>query len=226
MRTRLGPLSLLAGCLLPVVGAFAIDTTALGLICVAAELLAFGWLLSEPRATAIRLTFGAFAALSIMATTWLYGGHDADIAVAAGLRILYIVLPSAILTSLIGPSELGDHLAQRLHLPARFVVGSVAALQRIESIGESWRQVQRSRRARGLGQEGNPARRIKELAAAGFAVLVLSMRHGSAMSIAMDSRGFADASTRTWAEAAPWRYGDTAMLLVAVLLAVGPWFID
>ena len=57
---------------------------------------------------------------------------DADRVVAgAALRIAYIVLPGAMLTPSIGSSALGDHLAQRLRLPARAVVASSAALERL-----------------------------------------------------------------------------------------------
>ena len=43
------------------------------------------------------------------------------------------------LTPVIEPSELGDHLAQRLRLPARPVVAAVVGLQRVDEFGEQWR---------------------------------------------------------------------------------------
>lgn len=221
----LGPLSLLAGCLLPVVGALGINSARPGLICVGLELLAFGWLVRDLKGTGRRLLFGLVAAMSITVSTYLYGGADIDESLGAAMRILFIVLPSAMLTPLLRPSALGDHLAQRLRLPPRVVVAAVAALQRVDSLGEEWRQVQRARRARGLGLDGGPIRRVKESAASAFALLVVSMRHAGSLSVAMDSRGFAGATERTWAEAAPWRWGDSGLLLIAFGLAAAPWLI-
>lgn len=220
-----GPLSLLAGCLLPVVGALAVTSARIGLVVVAAQVLAFGALARDLPASSRRLALGAVAALSILASTWLYGGHSADAAAGAALRILAIVTPAALLTPQIGPSELGDHLGQRLRLPARAVVASVAALRRLDSLGRQWQQVRRARRARGYGADGSPARRVRGLAGSVFALLVVSMRQTGQLAVAMDARGFAAASDRTWAEPAPWRLGDTLVLAAACVLAVFPWFL-
>jgi energy-coupling factor transport system permease protein len=220
-----GPLSLLAGCLLPVVGALAVTSARIGLVVVAAQVLAFGALARDLPASSRRLALGAVAALSILASTWLYGGHSADAAAGAALRILAIVTPAALLTPQIGPSELGDHLGQRLRLPARAVVASVAALQRLDSLGRQWQQVRRARRARGYGADGSPARRVRGLAGSVFALLVVSMRQTGQLAVAMDARGFAAASDRTWAEPAPWRLGDSLVLAAACVLAVFPWFL-
>ncbi|MGI8578547.1 MAG: energy-coupling factor transporter transmembrane component T family protein [Nocardioidaceae bacterium] len=222
---HLGPLGVLIGCLLPVFGALAVNSIRLGLIGVAVEAVALGWLLRDLRGTGWRLLLGGIAAASITLSTWLYGGHHLDTSVGAGLRIVYIVLPAALLTPMLRPSALGDHLAQRLHLPARAVVGSVAALQRLGSLGEQWQQVQRARRARGLGLDGGPMRRVRGAAASAFALLVVSMRHAGAMAVAMDARGFAQASRRSWAEPAPWQWGDWLVLALASMLAVLPWWL-
>jgi energy-coupling factor transporter transmembrane protein EcfT len=227
MRSRRGPgpLSLLAGCLLPVAGALAVTSARTGLLVVAAQVLAFGALARDLPASSRRLAVGAVAALSILVSTWLYGSHSADAAAGAALRILAIVTPAALLTPRIGPSELGDHLGQRLRLPARAVVASVAALQRLESLGRQWQQVRRARRARGYGVDGSPVRRVRGLAGSVFALLVVSMRQTGQLAVAMDARGFAAASDRTWAEPAPWRLGDSVVLAAACVLAVFPWFL-
>jgi energy-coupling factor transporter transmembrane protein EcfT len=177
------------------------------------------------RSSARRLAFGAVAALSITLTTWLYGGHDLSPALGAAARILYIVLPSALLTPRIAPSELGDHLAQRLRLPSRLVVASVVALHRLDTLGEQWAQIQRARRARGLGLDGGPARRARASTGSALAMLVSSMRHTGSLALAMDARGFERATHRTWAEPAPWRLGDSGLLAIGLALAVIPWLI-
>jgi len=225
VRPALGPLSALAACLLPVAGALAVDSTRTGVTVLAGQVLTLGWLGRDVRATLRRLTLGAVAAVSLVISTWLYGGHQADASLGAGLRVLAIVIPAALLTPRIRPSELGDHLAQRLHLPARTVVAAVVALQRLESIGEQWQQVQRARRARGLGLDGGPTRRLRGSGASSFALLVVAMRQTGQLATAMDARGFAGADRRTWAEPAPWRVGDSLLTVVAAGLAVVPWLL-
>lgn len=225
MTSLVGPLARLLACLIPVAGAFAIDNTRQGLVCLAAELIVLGWLTTDVRASLMRSLFGLVAASSIVISTWLYGGRDLDEAVGAGLRVLFIVLPSALLTPSIDPSRLGDHLAQRVRLPARAVVAGTSALQRLDQTVDTWQTIQRARRARGLGLDGGPVPRIRALAASAFALLVVSLRQAAATTVAMDARGFATATRRTWAEPAPWTAGDSTVLAAALGLAVLPWLL-
>jgi energy-coupling factor transporter transmembrane protein EcfT len=223
MRAAVGPLSRLAACLLPVVGALAVRDVRTGLIVVALQLVLLGWLCTDWHSALGRLAFGAIASTSIVISTWLYGGRDFDEALGAGLRVLSIVLPAALLTATIDPSRLGDHLAQRLRLPARVVVAATSALQRLDDTVETWRTIQLARRARGLGLDGGPVRRLRASAAGAFALLVVSLRRATVTTIAMDARGFATATRRTWAESAPWTAADSAVLAASLALAVLPW---
>lgn len=223
--TRAGPLSLLAASVLPVLGATAIHSTRLGLVCVCvlaalSPLLVVSWASTRRRAT-----LGAVAALSMAVSTWLYGGHDLDTAGGAALRIVYLMLPAAMLTPAIDPARLGDHLAQRLHLPARAVVVATAALERLETLGEHWRHISRARRARGLGAGGSPLDRCRVAASMTMALLVSTMRMSGTLALAMDARGFAGAHRRSWAEPAPWRTVDTAFLGLGLSLASLPWLL-
>jgi len=225
LAARCGPLSLLAVALLPFAGAVAISTAHVGLagmlgIAVLAVLVTRDW-----RSTWWRVAVVLFAAASVAVSTWLYGGQDPDSTGAAALRILYLVLPSALVTPYLDPIALGDHLAQRLRLPARFVVVSVAALQRLDQLADTREQVARARRARGLGGEGGPVARVRAGASVVFGVLVATLRDSGRVSVAMDARGFAGAHRRTWAEPAPWRLPDTLLSLVGVGLAALPWLL-
>lgn len=220
-----GPLSLLAGCLLPVLGAFAIESAPVGVAGLVAEAAAFGWLVTDVRWALHRLAFGVLAAGGIGLTTWLYAGQSLAAGGAAASRVLYLVAPSAVLTPLVRPSALGDHLAQRLHLPARAVVAATASLQRVDSLTGQWRQIQRARRARGMGIDGSPLRRARASTGSAFALLVVALRQSGVLALAMDVRGFAGASQRSWAEPAPWWRRDTAVLVSAIGLAVLPWLL-
>jgi energy-coupling factor transporter transmembrane protein EcfT len=218
-----GPLSVLLGCVLPLVGAVAVDTTARGGVLLAAEIVLLAPYVRSWRFALRRGLFGLLASSSIGVSTYLYGGHHLGTTIGAVLRVLCIVAPSALLTGLIRPSELGDHLAQRAHLPARLVVSSTAALQRLDALGGQWQQIQAARRARGLGIDGGLVRRVRTLAASAFTLLVVALRQSSVLAVAMDVRGFANAHDRTWAEPAPWRRGDSLLAAFAMALAIGPW---
>lgn len=223
MTGSVGPLARLAACLLPVAGAFAIDSARQGLVCLAAALVLLAWLTTDLRSSLARAAFGLVASGSIVISTWLYGGRDLDEALGAGLRVLFIVLPAALITPSIDPSRLGDHLAQRVHLPARPVVAATTALARLDQTVETWQTIQQARRARGLGLDGGPVRRVRSSAASSFALLVVSLRQTAATTIAMDARGFATATRRTWAEPAPWTAADSAVVALGLALAVLPW---
>lgn len=161
--------------------------------------------------------------LSVAWSTWLLGGHDPTVATVAGLRIAVLALPGVAVAPLIDPSALADQLGQRLHLPARFVVGVSAALQRFERLGDVWVQAARARRSRGLGPGAGPLSRAGHAASVTFAVLVATLRDATSMSVAMDARGFAHAHARTWAEPAAWTRLDVAVLALGVGLAALPW---
>ena len=220
-----GPLAVLAGCLIPIVGVFAVDDLGVGLVTIAAQVLAFGWLLRDWRGAWLRAVFGLIAAAGIAVSTYLYAGRNLTEAATAAARIVTLVLPSVLLLGRLRPSELGDHLAQRLRLPARGVVASMAALQRLDAFGAEWQTIQRARRARGHGVEGGPVRRVREAGASAFALLVVSMRRTGVMAVAMDARGFASATDRTWAAPAPWHAVDSLVLMLAIAVALLPWLI-
>jgi energy-coupling factor transport system permease protein len=132
------------------------------------------------------------------------------LAVATGLRILAIGLPAVVLFATVDPTDLADGLAQVVHLPARFVLGSLAALRLVELFMEDWRSLERARRARGIGDAG----RIRRFGGQAFALLVLSVRRGSKLATAMEARGFGADAPRTWARES--RFGRREWTLVAI----------
>lgn len=225
MRTvlvRANPLVLLVVGVLAVPASFAVRSLATGLVATGVYVLAGLCLVSLSRRVVVRLAVVALGSVSVLYSTWLLGGQEVATAVTAGLRILVLALPGAVLSAFIDPARLSDQLAQRLRLPARSVVGFTAALQRFERLGHTWQQLDRARRARGSGPGRGPVSRFRYAAGMTFALLVSSMRTATQMSIAMDARGFADADGRTWAEPAPWSRTDTVLLGVGVALAAVP----
>jgi energy-coupling factor transport system permease/ATP-binding protein len=181
-----------------------------------------------------RLFPGLMAVASGSFSNWLLSpGREVSTGALAGLRIAYFVLPGVLLAARIDPSALGDHLGQRLRLPARPVVAAVAALYRFESLGEQWNQLAGIRRVRGLGAGRSPLGRGRQIAALTFGLLIQTLRQAGRMAVAMEARGFSAAATslastsgarvparrRTWAEPAPWRPTDSLMLALGLAVA-------
>ena len=149
----------------------------------------------------------------------------------AGLRVAFFVVPGVLLAARVDPFVLGDHLGQRLRLPARPVVAAVAALQRFESLDQQWHQLRRTRRVRGLDVGRSPLARARQVGALTAGVLVQSLRQAGRMAVAMEARGFSaparEGRRRTWAEPAPWRRADSLMMALGLAVAAVPallWF--
>ena len=170
----------------------------------------------------LRLVPVGLGVLTVAWSTWLLGGHRVDVAFGAGLRVLTLVLPSVVLLPFVDPDALGDHLAQRVHLPARPVVAATAALQRFQAFGALWTEITRARRVRGIGAGRSLVARSREVGATTLALFVSVLGQAAVLALAMDARGFAGAHTRTWAGSAPWRLPDTlAVLGGLVVVAAG-----
>ena len=232
LASRAGPLALMLGALVAIPAAVLPGHWHTSLLVLAAQVvLAVVALAAVPgagprpsgrvRRVAARMLPGLLGALSVGWSTWLLGGHDTTTAVTAALRVLIIVLPSAVLLPLVDPDRLGDHLAQRLRMPSRPVVALAAALQRVHTFGEVWSEISLARRVRGLGLDRRrPVALVRDLGMVTFGLLVRTLRMAADLAVAMDARGFASASRRTWFAPAPWRRADTLVVVGALLPVV------
>ncbi|NMM22510.1 MAG: ATP-binding cassette domain-containing protein [Phycicoccus sp.] len=230
---RSGPLSVLLASVVLIFGAAFISDLRTALIAVGIQIALAPVVLGVGRPPWFRLLPGLFAVLSVGFSNWLLSpGHELSTGVLAGLRVAFFVLPGVMLAARIDPSTLGDHLGQRLRLPARPVVAAVAALHRFESLGEQWDQLVRIRRVRGLGPGRSPRARGHHLAALTFGLLIQTLRQAGRMAVAMEARGFSAAATatvtapvgaparrRTWAESARWLLADSLMLALGLAVA-------
>jgi energy-coupling factor transport system ATP-binding protein len=162
-----------------------------------------------------RMVPGLIGALSVAWSTWLLGSRDLEVAATAGLRVLIIVFPSAVLIRYVDADALGDHLAQRLRLPPRPVVAFSAALQRLNAFGDIWTEIGRARRVRGIGPGRSPRDVVRHAWALTVGMLVRSLGSAAALAVAMDARGFATAHRRTWWAPAPWCLADSLLVAAA-----------
>jgi energy-coupling factor transport system permease/ATP-binding protein len=195
---RCGPLSVLLASILLALGAPFISDLRTALIAVGVEIALAPMVLGIGRPPWLRLLPGLLAVASVGFSNWLLSpGRELSTGALAGLRVAFFVLPGVLLASRIDPSALGDHLGQRLRLPARPVVAAVAALHRFESLGEQWEQLARIRRVRGLGPGRSPLSRGRHVAALTFGLLIQTLRQAGRMAVAMEARGFSAPVTTT-----------------------------
>ena len=107
------------------------------------------------------------------------------------------------------PTDLADSLAQQVKLPARFVLGALAAMRLLGLMAEHWTTLGHARRARGLGSR---------FLSQAFGLLVQAIRMATRLAVTMESRGFG-AGPRTWARRASFTRADWLVALAGFLIA-------
>jgi len=131
------------------------------------------------------------------------------LAVAVGIRVIALGLPTVLLFGRTDPTELGDALAQVAHLPSRFVLGVLAGTRMLGLFLDDWRTMALARRARGVGDRGV----IRRFFSMAFVLLVFAVRRGTKLAMAMEARGFGSGIPRTWARPSRLRARDAFALL-------------
>ena len=140
--------------------------------------------------------------------------HSMWLALGIGLRMCAIVMPAIALLDRIDPTDMGDGLAQILHLPARPVLAALAGARMTSLMAADWKALERARRARGVGD----ASRIRSFLRGAFSLLVFALRRSGKLATTMEARGFGAAGTRTWARVSRMRAADALLMAVAVVV--------
>jgi energy-coupling factor transport system permease protein len=140
-------------------------------------------------------------------------GPAVEAGVALGLRVVAIVAVGVAWARVTEATHLADALVQQARLPDRFAYGALAALQAIPWLGEDLVALREARRMRGLRATWRPRIFV--------GLLVLAVRRGDRLAVAMDARGFATAG-RTRFRVVRWMLLDAAVLAGggAVLAAI------
>ncbi|MHA7261692.1 energy-coupling factor transporter transmembrane component T family protein [Arthrobacter sp. TMN-37] len=144
------------------------------------------------------------------------GSVGAGLAVA--LRGVAVALPGIFLLVSTDPTDLADALAQKLHLPHRFVLGALAAMRLAGLLLDQWRMLSLARHARGAGPDGSPAARLRDFLGQSFGLLVQAIRRATRLAVAMEARGFG-AGPRTWARQSTFSAVDIWVALAGAALA-------
>ena len=140
--------------------------------------------------------------------------HSMWLALGIGLRMCAIVMPAIALLDRIDPTDMGDGLAQILHLPARPVLAALAGARMTSLMAADWKALERARRARGVGD----ASRIRSFLRGAFSLLVFALRRSGKLATTMEARGFGAAGKRTWARVSRLHAADAVLMVVAIAL--------
>lgn len=196
---------------------------------VAALAVGAGWAVGRvPMATLARglaplwiaaLTIGAFNALfhpanaeaSIAEIARLGPFRLTGPAIVAGLglaaRVVAIAAVGVVFAQTTDPTRLVDSLVQQGRVPERFAYGALAAYQAIPRFAEDLAALRQARRIRGLRGTWHPRLLV--------GLLVLAIRHGDRMALAMDARAFGS-GPRSRYRIVRWGPADAAVLAAAV----------
>ncbi|MEW6223679.1 MAG: energy-coupling factor transporter transmembrane component T [Chloroflexota bacterium] len=155
----------------------------------------------------VALAFGPFS------VTW------AAVEAGAGLamRVVAIAAVGVVFGQTTDSTRLVDGLVQQARVPERFGYGALAAYQAIPRLADELTTLRQARRIRGLRGSWHPRILV--------ALLVLAIRHGDRLALAMDARAFGSGPRTRYREVG-WTQLDAALLaggagLLLVALAIG-----
>jgi len=135
--------------------------------------------------------------------------------IALVLRVVAIASVGAVFTLTTDPTRLADSLVRQARLSPRFAYGALAAYQAIPRFSEDLATLRQARRIRGLRGSWHPRLLVT--------LLVLAIRHGDRLALAMDARAFGS-GPRTWYREVRWQAIDLYVAMgAAVVLGVALW---
>lgn len=190
-------------------------------------------LIAAPFAGLATLLYGRDGgAVLVQIGPWAITSAEVELAVAITLRVLAVALPAVVLFATTDPTDLADGLAQLWKLPARFVIGALAAIRMLGLMRQDWQMLRLARRARGVADGGGPIAALGRLGNQAMALLTIAVRRGSLLATAMEARAFDAPVQRTWARIARFTprdawfvVGAAVIAIIAVMMAVmtGAW---
>jgi energy-coupling factor transport system permease protein len=130
---------------------------------------------------------------------------------ALALRVVALACVGAVFTLTTDPTRLADSLTDQAGVSPRFAYGALAAYQAIPRFAEDLATLRAARRIRGLRGSWHPRLLI--------GVLVLAIRHGDRLALAMDARAFGS-GPRTTFRVIRWTWLDLAIPVAAAAILV------
>ncbi len=130
--------------------------------------------------------------------------------VGVAARVVAVVAVGAVFGQTTDPTRLVDSLVQQGRAPERFAYGALAAYEAIPRLAGQLGTLREARRTRGLRSGWHPRMLV--------GLLVLAIRHGDRLALAMDARGFGSGPRSRYREVR-WGGLDAAMAVGAVAVA-------
>ena len=140
--------------------------------------------------------------------------------VAIALRLLGIGIAGVLAIATVDPTELADALVQHVHLPPRFVVGTLAAFRLFPLFSREWDTIGLARRARGIEADRALGPRLLSFPGRALTLLVGAIRRATRLALAMDARGFGSRPCRTLARPRSFVPRDAVLIGAAVVSVV------
>jgi energy-coupling factor transport system permease protein len=131
---------------------------------------------------------------------------------ALGLRVVAIASIGAVFALTTDSTQLVDALVQQARVPERFAYGALAAYQAVPQFAEDFAILRQARRIRGLRGTWHPRLLL--------GLLVLAIRHGDRMALAMDARAFGSGPRSRFREVR-WSWLDLAVAIGAAIVLAG-----
>jgi energy-coupling factor transport system permease protein len=133
------------------------------------------------------------------------------------LRVVAIAAVGVVFGQTTDSTRLVDGLVQQARVPERFGYGALAAYQAIPRLAEQLTSLRQARRIRGLRGSWHPRILV--------GLLVLAIRHGDRLALAMDARAFGS-GPRSRYRTVGWSWLDGALVagslvLLGVALSLG-----
>jgi energy-coupling factor transport system permease protein len=126
-----------------------------------------------------------------------------------GLRLIAIGAVGAVFVLTTDSTRLVDALVQQAGVSPRFAYGALAAYQAVPRFGEDLTTLRQARRLRGLRAGWHPRLLVS--------LLVLAIRHGDRVALAMDARAFGSGPRTRYREV---RWGSLDLLVGGGAIAV------
>ena len=197
--------ALVAGLVLGRIGPLALLRALLPLWTVAAVVIlsniAFGAANNDPSATEV-------ARIGPLRVT----AEAVTAALAVGVRVVAIAAVGVVVALTTEPTRLVDALVQQAGVSERFGYGALAAYQAIPRFAEDLTTLREARRLRGLRGSWHPRILV--------GLLVLAIRHGDRVALAMDARGFGS-GPRSHYRVVRWTWLDPVLAAGAVGVVAG-----
>lgn len=131
--------------------------------------------------------------------------------VGLAARVLAIAAVGVTFAQTTDSTRLVDSLVQQGRVPERFAYGALAAYQAVPRFAEDLATLRQARRVRGLRGEWHPRVLV--------GLLVLAIRHGDRLALAMDARGFGSEGRTRYREVT-WTGLDVLAVFVAIAVVV------